>query len=146
MYKVVHRQSGKTAALKYVPNPKEKHKRGKSGSHEDEVNRARFEASRREAEVMGRFRGDKNVVQFLERPEFLQRTFVDQWGDQVWQYAALICMPLYLGSRVWIPRVVGNRKACLRLGMQMAQALRRRRAMMYGYTLMRATMPKSRCI
>ena len=116
-------QDGRYAALKYVPNPMDAYDCREIGSAEDAFYQSRYAVSKREAEIMNRFRGESCVVQYLEEPEYLQRMFVNGEGKNVMQYAVLICMPLYKNSWEWLPQIKGNREKKLQLGIEIAHAL-----------------------
>ena len=120
---VVNVKTGRYAALKYVPNPMDAYDCREIGSAEDAFYQSRYAVSKREAEIMNRFRGESCVVQYLEEPEYLQRMFVNGEGKNVMQYAVLICMPLYKNSREWLPQIKGNREKKLQLGIEIAHAL-----------------------
>ena len=123
IFRVVNRETGEEAVLKFTPNPLELAKCEKEDRPEDLFHRARHAASRREAEIMNRFRGKENIVQYIEEPEYLRRRFESAQGETVVQYAVLICMPLLRNHKEWIPLIAGNRASCLQLGIEMAAAL-----------------------
>ena len=123
IFRVVNRHSGQEAVLKFVPNPLDERDCCERDSSEELFHRSRFEASKREAEIMHRLLGEENIVQYLETPEYLTRTFRGYQGEEVVQYAVLICMPLYMNHNQWISQVAGNRDRLIRLGMDIAHAL-----------------------
>ena len=123
IFKVVNRETGEPAALKMIPNPMEVSDCREAGSAYDEYYRTRFEASKREAEIMTRFHGDQNVVQYLEKPEYLCRSFQGEQGEVLLQYAVLICMPLYTNHKHWGPLISEDREKKIQLGMDIAKAL-----------------------
>ena len=96
IFKAINRETGEIGALKLIPNPLDAVECRELGTPEMDYYRARFEASKREAEIMSRFHGDAQVVQYLEKPEYLCRTFMGESGETLVQYAVLICMPIYL--------------------------------------------------
>lgn len=46
-------------------------------SPEDAFHRACFGASKREAEIMNCFHGEKHIMQYLDEPEYLEHTFIN---------------------------------------------------------------------
>jgi len=123
VFGIVNRENGEPAVLKYIPNPLETADCREEGTREDALYRSRFLSSRREAEIMQRFRGEKNIAQYLEEPEFLARAFIGAQGKRVVQYAVLICMPRYINHNEWGAQVAQNRSLALKLGMDIAAAL-----------------------
>ena len=123
IFLVRSRHTGIEAVLKFIPNPKDLLDCRVEGNPENLFHQTRFAAARREAEIMGRFRGNTHVVQYLEEPEYLKRSFVNARGETVRQYAVLICMPLYRNHREWMPRIARDRNARLRLGIEISEAL-----------------------
>ncbi len=123
IFRVRHRETGAAGALKFVPTPLEMTDCARAGSPENAFHLARFEESKREAEIMDRFHGDANVVQYLEPPEYIERRFVNKAGEEVVQYAVLICMPLLHNHKVWQPLIANDRQKRLLLGMEIARAL-----------------------
>ncbi len=110
------------AALKFVPNPEETDC-APEGSEQDLFFLSRFMASQKEAEIMRKFRGKPNVVQYIGTPEFLTRRFRNSAGVEVIQYAVLICMPLYADHKRWLPEIANDREKRIRLGMDIARSL-----------------------
>ena len=110
------------AALKFVPNPEETDC-APEGSENDQFYLSRFMASQREAEIMRKFRGKPNIVQYISTPEFLTRRFINDKGIEVVQYAVLICMPLYSDYKRWLPEIANDREKKIKLGMDIAKAL-----------------------
>ncbi len=123
IFKVVNRQTGQEAVLKFVPNPIEEDDCGQPGSPEDAFYRSRFEASKREAEIMNRFRGEDNIVQYLAEPEYLRRTFEGAHGEKLMQYAVMICMPMYINHKEWMPAIAQDRRRRIQMGIDIAHAL-----------------------
>ncbi|MBP3522984.1 MAG: protein kinase, partial [Clostridia bacterium] len=123
VFLVRNRQTGTEAVLKFIPNPMDQLACRGEGSQEDLFYQTRFAAARREAEIMGRFRGEAHVVQYLEAPEYLKRSFANARMETVRQYVVLICMPLYKNHREWLPLIAGDRNARLRLGIEISEAL-----------------------
>lgn len=125
IFRIRHRKTGMPGALKFVPNPVELSDCDTEGSAKDEFHRSRFESSKFEAEIMSRFHGERNIVQYLETPEFLRRTFRNDRGEEVVHYAVLICMPLYRNSKDWLPLATEHPDVRIRLGLDITQALMR---------------------
>lgn len=123
VFRVENIETGRVGALKFIPSPFEREDCRVKGSPDDYENAQNFAASRREAEIMMRFHGESCIVQYLEKPEYLEHGFVNGRGERVVQYAVLICMPLYINSDQWMAAVAGNREACLRLGVDITSAL-----------------------
>ena len=123
VFRVKNRKTGQEAALKFVPNPMDASECGVLGSQEEAYYRSRFEASKREAEIMKRFSGEKNVVQYCEEPEYISRFFLDQNENRVVQHAVLICMPLYQNHQEWMPAIANSREKKIKVGMDIARAL-----------------------
>lgn len=123
IFLIRNRQTGVEAVLKFIPNPKDLLDCREAESPEDQFYQTRFAAARREAEIMGTFHGHRRVVQYLEEPEYLKRSFANVRGETVRQYAVLICMPLYRNHREWMPQIARDRAARLRLGVDIAEAL-----------------------
>ena len=123
IFLVRNRRTGTKAVLKFIPNPMDLLACREEESQEDLFYQTRFAAAKREAEIMGRFRGEAHVVQFLEEPEYLKLSFVNAQGETVRQYAVLICMPLFRNHKEWFPLIAGDRNARLRLGIEISEAL-----------------------
>ena len=123
IFKIRHRQNGMLAALKYVPNPTDVSDCAEEGSQSNAFHRSCFEQSKHEVKIMSRFHGEKYIAQYLEKPEFLRRTFTDRSGKEVVQYAVLICMPLYRNSKEWLPFAQKIPDVRLQLGLNIARAL-----------------------
>ena len=123
VFRVRNVQTGEEAALKYIPSPPEEDRCFPRGTQEAAIAAANFEASKNEAEIIMRFRGDPCVVQYIETPEYLERQFRNDRGETVVQYAVLICMPLYATDREWWRDVASSTRDRLRLGKDIALAL-----------------------
>ena len=123
VFRVVNVQTNEEAALKYIPNPMESEESRAVGSDRERVNRHNYEVSQGEAKLMMRFRGDPCIVQYIEQPEFLERTFLNAKGEKVVQYAVLICMPLYENSETWMVAIRDSAEDRLRVGLDIARAL-----------------------
>ncbi len=123
VFRARNRLTGQSGAIKFIPNPLSLGDCAPAGSQDNKFHQMRYESSKREAEIMMRFRGVPSVVQFLEPPEYLLRRFQAEDGVFVEQYAVLICMPLYHNSDLWQPLVAQDRARRLQLGIEMAGVL-----------------------
>ena len=123
VFRVRSIHTGKEAALKYIPNPVESVESRPKGSPAEQNYRDDYRKSQQEVQLMMRFRGEKNIIQYIEEPEFLKRTFCNANGENVVQYAVLILMPLCENHEEWSKAIRDNRQAKLQLGIDIAAAL-----------------------
>lgn len=123
VFRVRNFRTGEEAALKYIPNPVESVSSRPKGSSTERDYRDEYRKSQQEAQLMMRFRNKKNIIQYLEEPEFLERTFRSANGESVVQYAVLILMPLCKNQEEWSKAIRDDKQSKLQLGIDISAAL-----------------------